>query len=101
MTITKFKEKYPQYSHLEGDVLWNTMEDVLLQSDDVLHADPNQVKVFHKPIETEFGKVFLEDSSTTRWLNNKGELVRVGEPNYPEVDTPTESYRMVIMDFKD
>lgn len=30
MTTEEFKEKYPQYSHLEGNALWNMMENTLL-----------------------------------------------------------------------
>lgn len=30
MTPQQFKEKYPEYSHLEGDSLWNMMENTLL-----------------------------------------------------------------------
>lgn len=101
MTTTEFKQKYPQYKKLEGDELWDKMTESLLETEDVLYADPNQIKVFHKPIETEYGKISIEDSSTTRWLNSKGELVRIGEPYYPKVGTPTESYRGVIIDFSD
>lgn len=81
MTIEKFKENNPQYAHLEGDALWDTMQNMLLKSNNVLYADPNQEKTYHKPIDTEFGKFTFEDSSTTRWLNSKGELVRVGDKN--------------------
>lgn len=28
MTVAEFKTAYPQYAHLEGEALWNTMEDV-------------------------------------------------------------------------
>jgi hypothetical protein len=31
MTVQEFKLKYPEYSHLEGDSLWNTMEDMFIQ----------------------------------------------------------------------
>ena len=99
MTVKEFKIKFPQYSHLEGDDLWNKMEEVLLDDNNVLYADPNQEKVYLAPIETPYGKVTIEDSSTTRWLDKKGNLVRVGEFDYPQVEKPTESYRLDIIDF--
>ncbi len=30
MTTAEFKEKYPHLAHLEGDALWNAMEDSML-----------------------------------------------------------------------
>lgn len=30
MTTQQFKEKYPEYSHLEGESLWNMMENTML-----------------------------------------------------------------------
>lgn len=88
MNQTEFKLKYPQYSHLEGDALWDIMEDTLLQCDDCLYADPNQIKTYHKPITLNIfqndgtyakSTFTIEDDSTTRWLNKNGELVRTGE----------------------
>lgn len=99
MTTTEFKQKYPQYKDLEGDELWDKMEDNLFEIGEVLYADPNQIKTFHKPIDTEYGKIMIEDSSTTRWVNKDGKLVRVGEPDYPKVEVPTESYSFQIIDF--
>lgn len=98
MTQNEFKIKYPQYSHLEGDEL-DMMTLSLLESDGVLYADPNQVKTYLPPIEVFGNKVSIEDSSTTRWLNKKGELVRIGEPKIDTPTHPTESYRMEIIDF--
>lgn len=31
MTPNEFKEKYPEYAHLEGDALWDTMTNVLIR----------------------------------------------------------------------
>lgn len=39
MTTKEFKDKYPHYSHLEGNDLWNAMEDSLLQTGDSWTAD--------------------------------------------------------------
>jgi len=110
MTATEFKQKYPQYSHLEGDELWNKMEDSLFEMGEVLYADPNQVKTFHKPCKMDILQddgvyremtFTIEDSSTTKWLNKKGELVRVGDPERPKPTQPTESYSFQIIDFSD
>lgn len=102
MTIQQFKTNYPQYAHLEGDALWDKMTESLLEHGEVLTADPNQVKVYLEPIDIGNGiMVSIEDSSTTRWLNDKGELVMIGESEQPKITTPTESYRMVIIDFSE
>lgn len=108
MTPQEFKIKHPQYSHLEGDNLWDKMAEVLLQQGNVLYADPNQVKQYLKPITLNIPQddgscakshITLEDSSTTRWLDKDGNLVRIGEPILPTVENPTTSYSMVIIDF--
>lgn len=31
MTVEEFKNKYPQYSNLEGDELWNKVEDIVIE----------------------------------------------------------------------
>lgn len=99
MTPNEFKLRYPEHAHLEGDKLWDKMTESLFLQGEVLTADPKQEKIFHKPIETEYGKISIEDSSTTRWLNSKGELVRIGELYKPIQKHPTESYRLEIIDF--
>lgn len=108
MNEIEFKIKYPQYSHLEGDDLWDKMTEEVLQCGNVLYADPNQVKQWLKPITLDIlqedgtyakSNITIEDSSTTRWLNKDGELVRVGEPKSPKPTQPTESYSFEIIDF--
>jgi|SRR6187402_3622926 len=106
MTPQQFKVKYPQYSDLEGDALWDRMTEMLLQSDNVLTADPNQEKVYHEPFKMNILQddgVYremtfqVEDSSTTRWLNNKGEEVKLkGDVISAKQVT---SYKMEIVDF--
>lgn len=108
MTTIEFKQKYPQYKDLEGDELWNKMEDTLFEMGEVLYTDPNQVKTFHEPYKMDILQddgvyremtFTIEDSTTTRWLNSKGELVRIGEPERPRPIYPTESYSFQIIDF--
>ena len=41
MDVKEFKQKYPERAHLEGDALWNAMEDVML-SDGEFHEYTNQ-----------------------------------------------------------
>ena len=88
MTTTEFKENYPQYKDLENDALWDKMTEVFLQSDNVLYTDSNQQKVYSNPVIIDVAldngnyskSIFkVEDSSTTRWLNKEGKLVRIGE----------------------
>jgi len=99
MTTEEFKIEYPQYSHLENNALWDKMTEVLLQSDNVLIADPNREIIYHEPVSFFGGQIFMEDSSTTVWLNNKGEKVKLKEPEYFK-GSPTESYRCEIIDFR-
>lgn len=114
MTSNEFKIKYPQYAHLEGEDLWNKMEDTLLEFGNVLYADPKQDKVFHPPMKVtslpdEYGnrhtyEVQIEDDSKTRWLDGDGNLVRVGSMFEPYKDIPKgtlTSYSMIIWDAKE
>lgn len=98
MRVSEFKLAYPQYSHLEGDQLWDKMTEVFLSTNGVLIADPKQKKVFLPSLDIGGINVSIEDSSTTRWLNDKGELVRIGEEPYLGDGNHT-SYRMEIIDF--
>ena len=88
MTTTEFKQKYPQYKDLEDDALWDKMTEIFLQSDNVLYADPNQEKVYSNPVIIDVAldngnysksTFTVENSSTTRWLNKEGKLVRIWE----------------------
>lgn len=104
MTTKEFKIEYPQYSHLENDALWDKMTEVLLQSDNVLIADPNQVKTYNTHVldilqdDGTYKKSTFQIEFGTRWLNNKGEKVKLKEPEYFK-GHPTESYRCEIIDF--
>ena len=108
MTPKEFKEKYPQYKDLEGDALWDKMEDVLLGLGNVLTADPNREVVYHEPFninvlqdngEYATFAVYEEDSFKTVWLDKDGNKVNyvMGCDPYDK-EHPTESYRMVIWD---
>jgi hypothetical protein len=98
MTPKEFKIKYPQYSNLEGDILWDVMIEMLLCSDNVLTADPNREIIYHEPTLLPCGSsISVEDNSTTRWLNSKGEEVKL-KPEPKFVGSATESYRMIILD---
>jgi hypothetical protein len=109
MTTTEFKQKYPQYKDLEGDELWDMMTDCLCKTGNKLYPDPTQERVFHKPIKIDvlqkdgcYAKqtIVVEDGSKTRWLDEEGNLVRVGE--IPMVLTKQMvSYSMVIWDTAD
>lgn len=102
MTTTEFKIEYPQYSHLENDDLWDKMTEVLLQSDNVLIADPNQVKTYNTHVldilqdDGTYKKSTFQVEFGTRWLNSKGEEIVVKENKSFEGST---SYRFEIIDF--
>jgi len=97
MTTEEFKTAYPHYSHLEGDELWDKMTEMLLESVNVLTADPDREIIYHDPIIINGETWSVEDSSSTVWLNKKGEKVKIIEPEYK--GSPTESYRVEIIDF--
>lgn len=102
MTAIKFKEKYPQCSHLEGDALWDCMTEMALQGPNALTADPNREIHFHEPVELVNGDlVYIEDDSKTVWLNNKGEKIKyiAGIDSYDK-NNATESYSFAIWDGK-
>lgn len=108
MNEVEFKLKYPECSHLEGDDLWDVMTLLPLQCDNWLYPDPNQVKTYLKPITVDIlqndgtyakSNFTIEDSSTTRWLDKNGELVRIGEIKRPVYEHSSESYRGVIINF--
>lgn len=97
MTTTQFKEKYPQYSHLEGDDLWDKMAEYVCAEGEQYIADPDREIVFHEPIIYNGIKVWMEDSSKTVWVNSKGEKGLIKE-DAPPPDSQTTSYSMVIWD---
>lgn len=98
MTPKEFKEKYPEYAHLEGNELWDMMQNVLLKSGTILVADPNRIPVFHPPVEIpNIGIVYIEDETKTEWIdknNNKVRLVVCSDP-FKE-DAPLTTYKMGI-----
>ena len=77
MTPNEFKKRFPEYKHLEGNELWNKMEDIMSLCENILHADPFQQK---------------------EWLDKKGNLVRIGEPELKTKGNPTTSFRFIIWD---
>jgi hypothetical protein len=99
MTPNEFKIKYPQYSDLEGDALWDKMTFTMMSQGQVLSADPNRKIVYCEPVKHISGAVIMvEDDSTTRWLNSEGEEVKV-EQERKFSGKSTTSYRIEIIDF--
>lgn len=98
MTTEEFKIRYPEYSSLEGDSLWDKMAEVLLKLDNVLIADPNREIICHDPIIINGISYQVEDDLATVWLNSKGEKVKLKEPEYFK-GNPIESYKCEIIDF--
>lgn len=98
MAPNEFKIKYPQYSHLEGDKLWDKMTLVLLQnSDNVLTADPNR-EIIYKKYNINGFEINMEDESKTIWLTKEGyKCMQVPEIKKP-FEPATESYRFDIID---
>lgn len=110
MTTKEFKDRYPQYAHLEGDTLWDKMTEKFAELANTLYADPDQEKVFHEPIkidvlQKDYSYVeqtfMIEDSSTTRWLGKDGNLVRIGEIPMSCSNIPKVSYSGVVWDVND
>lgn len=97
MTAVEFKEKYPQYSHLEGDELWDKMTDCFMEKGEVYVADPDREIFYLEPTTLNNGtEVFIEDETKTVWINSKGEKGLL-KPKFPS-GSGSESYKMVIWD---
>jgi hypothetical protein len=59
MTPNEFKEKYPTWSHLEGNELWDKMEDVMLLEQIAASPAPPIVDWKGNVIEAEMSVVFI------------------------------------------
>lgn len=107
MTPNEFKIKYPEYSHLEGNDLWDTMEQVLLNCSSRLTADPNRIPVYHDPVSLpivdengveRMAIIQVEDEYATAWLDEDGNKVMLEKPVKINKNSATTSYRFVILD---
>jgi hypothetical protein len=93
MTVQEFKLKYPQYSHLEGDSLWNTMEDMFIQeakeSGDWWEArnDLGYDEVVHK-----FGESTVTMRTPKFWSNPSTGEIKTNEEINPVLESPKESF---------
>lgn len=102
MTTTEFKQKYPQYSHLEGDELWNKMEEYVWENGEQYITDPGRKIFYHEPIIINGIPIEIEDESKTVWINSKGEKVLL-KPEELKISAERsyEPYSMVIWDTTD
>ena len=96
MTPKEFKIKYPQYSHLEGNELWDKMTTVLLESSNTLTADPNR-KITYVTYEINGMEISIEDDNKTIWLTNEGHQCMI-IPEKINLESVTESCRFEILD---
>lgn len=108
MTTKEFKDKFPQYAHLEGYALWNAMEDSFLHDssreawvadysegfvEEYLHTMPNGIKVCMKHNN------YWVNSHTKERITNDEFRARE-EAKYPKRDlSPIESFKMGFLDF--
>lgn len=60
MTPKEFKQKYPEFYHLEGKELWNKMEDMLLEQENSWTADYSEGRV-------ELDTRTLSDGTSVTW----------------------------------
>ena len=109
MTTKEFKDKYPHYSHLEGDDLWNAMEFMLLQSSDSWTADYSEGSD-EEFIHERADGIKLYWNQNKHWVNDhtgeritRQEFDRRQELKYPKQNLASqgtlESYRMDFLDF--
>ena len=103
MIPQEFKTEYPQYAHLEGDALWDMMTNVAFSKGKVFTADPDREIIFHEPVTVYLDDgspmpVYMENSSKTVWINERGEKGLLIDPPPTK---GTESYSMEIIDFSD
>lgn len=103
MTVEDFKQKYPHLAHLEGDALWNAMEDSILQN---ANWDPNEpielseedeieyqkAKYRHEVEGIEMAGMVFKDSNYTRKL-----WLAFDKPQ-PVSDKPLSTAKFIIFD---
>jgi hypothetical protein len=98
MTTQEFKLKYPEYSHLEGDSLWNTMEDMAIQeakeSGNVWEArnDLGYTETIHKFKDDtgESGSVTMRTPKF--WSNPSTGEIKSNEEINPKLESPKVNY---------
>lgn len=98
MTTQEFKLKYPEYSHLEGDSLWNTMEDTFIKeakdSGNIWEAR-NDLGVTEEVFK--FKDDTGEEGSVTFrtpkfWENPSTKEIKSNEEINPKLESPKESF---------
>lgn len=105
MTTKEFKDKYPHYSHLEGDDLWNAMENHLLDDSTGWTGD------YSEGYEEEF-KHTMNNGMQISWRHPKhwvntftnerltnAEFDSRFNPPIEQSTKSIESYRFDILDF--
>ena len=80
MTVIEFKERYPQYSHLEGNELWNKMEDVFILEHSAIPFSGEYIEFEYNGIQ------FKIDKNIDEFFSEKKNT------------TMMESYRYVLID---
>lgn len=96
MTVAEFKQNYPEYSHLEGDELWDKMTDMVCLTGSVYTADPDREIHYNSYHVDGIGEVSIEDSSKTVWINERGEKGYLKEK--PFEGKPLTIYGFAIFD---
>lgn len=108
MTVKEFKKRFPQYEHLEGDVLWDKMEDTLLAGDcwDADYSDgyvEYANRTTDKGVEVSFRnpKYWINTITGHRITNEKLEELRGYKDNrtMASKEMPLESFKFDILDF--
>lgn len=108
MTTREFKDKFPQYENVEGDNLWNAMEDYALQHSDSWTADYSGGateefigKFNGLDVYMNHNKYWINDSTQERITDE--EFQRRQEAKYPPQDwasqAAVESVRLDFLDF--
>lgn len=95
LTIEDFKKQYPQHKDLEGDELWNKMEDVLFETGEQFVPE-----TYGKDKVYKYDGNVLTLKNPLTWKSLKdGRIISDEELNPSPVrrQIKSENYRMIIM----
>ena len=99
MTVSEFKDLYPDKAHLQGEELWNAMEDSLLQKDNVWHKGDPDIELSEEDelIYQKYKKA--NDKSEFRVINYTRIYWKAFDK--PSEGKPTSSYSFMVLDVSD
>lgn len=97
MTTSEFKEKYPHLAHLEGNELWNAMEDSMFEGQ---NTDPNEPIELSEEDEIEYQKALEYNNTQSEWpiSNYTRKFWLYMDKRLPVPIKPTMTAQFIIFD---